>query len=214
MIKEMSFGRRIFEVTFCFGLIALIPTLIFIGFFTTIESQRLYSSSSHDAGIVATTCWLTLLTIFGLFTWRYIYKRRRLAKLLSVLKNNDVYDPHPANEMREVNCGAYFGVDTQRGTLLYIRLCKNNEVDILGFNLSNWRKCTLEHGQTLRLYIHSVDTPYIEIQHRRRARMLFEKISAMREQHYDYVTNYPEMVKNKARRLGGEMGFTTEINMA
>ena len=195
------------------GLIAGVPTLIFIGFFTTIESQRLYSSSSHDAGIVATVCWLTLFAIFGLFTWRYIYKRNKLNKIFRGIQRDLDFKPLPENEMREFFSSAYFGIDPHRGTMLFIRLWKNNEVDVLGFNMSNWRRCELVGRNQLRIYLNSPEMPYIAIQDKN-AWLLFERISVMRNMEYEYPNHYPGFVKSRAERLGEDLGFTMQIAMA
>ncbi|OVZ88290.1 surface exclusion protein [Yersinia kristensenii] len=203
MARRATFKEAVLGVSIMFYIIAGIPSLLFfaIGFTVTLKSN---STSEHIALVWLT--WSALVIPIGWCITRYINKRRRLASILSTIKSDESYDPTPENEMREIHSSAYFGIDTKRGTMLYVRLVNNREVDILGFNISNWRQCELRANNQLRIYTNSTEMPFIDIQNSK-AWYLYEKICVMRNQQYNYPYNFPGYVKHNADRLANNMGF-------
>ncbi|CNI32330.1 MULTISPECIES: plasmid IncI1-type surface exclusion protein ExcA [Yersinia] len=206
MARHTTKKETILGVSIMFYIIAGIPIFLFIASFSTWMASDIYSPNRNRDLLYAALSWSALIIPIGWYIIRYFNKRRRLTSILSTIKSDESYDPTPENEIREIHSSAYFGIDTKRGTMLYVRLLNNKEVDILGFNISNWRQCELRANNQLRLYINSTEMPFIDIQNSK-AWLLYEKICVMRNQQYNYPYNFPGYVKHNTERLANEMGF-------
>ncbi|AWK15725.1 plasmid IncI1-type surface exclusion protein ExcA [Candidatus Fukatsuia symbiotica] len=207
MRNKKTIGGALIHLTLFFYVWAGIPMLLFYGVgFMLVTNDYRYFSVKNESIILSQLCWAALLIPLLWCIIRYINKRRRIAKILATIKSDESYDPTPDNEIREMHSSAYFGIDTKRGTMLYIRLFNKKEIDIFGFNINNWRHCELTGTNKLRFYINSTEVPFIDIQHRR-AWLLYEKICVMKNQQYDYPYNFPGYVKHNTERLSERMGF-------
>ncbi|GFN47216.1 plasmid IncI1-type surface exclusion protein ExcA [Candidatus Regiella insecticola] len=207
MRNKKTIGGALMFLTLFWYVWAGIPILLFYGTaFTMMANDHRYNPARNQDIIFAWLCWAALVIPLAWYVIRYINKRCRLAKILSVIKSAESYDPAPENEIREMHSSAYFGIDTKRGTMLYIRLFNKKEIDIFGFNINNWRHCELTGTNKLRFYINSTEVPFIDIQHRR-AWLLYEKICVMRNQQYHYPYHFPGYVEHNTERLSEKMGF-------
>lgn len=207
MRNKKTIGGALIVLTLFFYVWAGIPFFLFASVMSYwIANDPLYSVV-RDENILYANLSLAALVIPLLWcTVSYINKRCRIAKILSVIKSDESYDPASENEIREMHSSAYFGIDTKRGTMLYIRLFNKKEIDIFGFNINNWRHCELTGTNKLRFYINSTEVPFIDIQHRR-AWLLYEKICVMRNQQYHYPYHFPGYVEHNTERLSEKMGF-------
>ncbi|ATW34183.1 MULTISPECIES: plasmid IncI1-type surface exclusion protein ExcA [Candidatus Williamhamiltonella] len=207
MRNKKTIGEALVFLAVSFYVWVGIPTLFFYAIVSTmmINDRAYHYSNSKDiflsmlswSGLIIPLCWCIL---------SYINKRQRLAKILSVIKSDESYDPAPENEICEMHSSAYFGIDPKRGTMLYIRLFNKKEIDIFGFNVSNWRQCELTGNNKLRLYINSTEVPFIDIQNNH-AWLLYEKLCVMRNQHYHYPYHFPGYVEDSTKHLSKKMGF-------
>ncbi|ASV34555.1 surface exclusion protein (plasmid) [Candidatus Williamhamiltonella defendens] len=207
MRNKRTFFGALVQFILCTYIWAGIPFFFFVGIMSYwISNDPLYDVVRHK-NIFYTNLSLAALVIP--LTWcilSYINKRRRIAKILSVIKSDESYDPAPDNEIREMHSSAYFGIDPKRGTMLYIRLFNKKEIDIFGFNVSNWRQCELTGTNKLRLYLNSTEVPFIDIQNNH-AGLLYEKLCVMRNQHYHYPYHFPGYVEDSTKHLSKKMGF-------
>lgn len=207
MRNKKTIGEALVFLAVSFYVWAGIPILIFYGVgFMIVTNDYRYSSVKNESIILSQLCWAGIFIPLLWCIIRYINKRRRLAKILSVIKSDESYDPAPENEIREIHSSAYFGIDPKRGTLLYIRLFNKKEIDIFGFNVSNWRQCELTGNNKLRLYLNSTEVPFIDIQNNN-AWLLYEKLCVMRNQRYDYPYHFPGYVEDSTKHLSKKMGF-------
>ncbi|WP_174891468.1 plasmid IncI1-type surface exclusion protein ExcA [Candidatus Hamiltonella defensa] len=207
MRNKKTIGEALVFLAVSFYVWAGIPILIFYGVgFMIVTNDYRYSSVKNESIILSQLCWAGIFIPLLWCIIRYINKRRRLAKILSVIKSDESYDPAPENEIREMHSSAYFGIDPKRGTLLYIRLFNKKEIDIFGFNVSNWRQCELTGTNKLRLYLNSTEVPFIDIQNNN-AWLLYEKLCVMRNQNYHYPYHFPGYVEDSTKHLSKKMGF-------
>ncbi|ATW32816.1 plasmid IncI1-type surface exclusion protein ExcA [Candidatus Hamiltonella defensa] len=207
MRNKKTIGGALMFLTLFSYVWAGIPTLLFYATaFTMMANDHRYNPTRSQDIIFAWICWAGLIIPLTFCILRYINKRRRLAKILSVIKSDESYDPAPDNEIREMHSSAYFGIDPKRGTMLYIRLFNKKEIDIFGFNVSNWRQCELTGTNKLRLYLNSTEVPFIDIQNNH-AGLLYEKLCVMRNQHYHYPYHFPGYVEDSTKHLSKKMGF-------
>ncbi|ATW30926.1 surface exclusion protein (plasmid) [Candidatus Williamhamiltonella defendens] len=206
MRNKKTVGGALVFLSMAFYILAGIPFFLFVGAMSSWMASDI-SNPWRDRDLLYANLSLAALVIP--LTWcilSYINKRQRLAKILSVIKSDESYDPAPENEIREMHSSAYFGIDPKRGTLLYIRLFNKKEIDIFGFNVSNWRQCELTGTNKLRLYLNSTEVPFIDIQNNN-AWLLYEKLCVMRNQHYHYPYHFPGYVEDSTKHLSKKMGF-------
>ncbi|AYB48543.1 surface exclusion protein [Candidatus Williamhamiltonella defendens] len=207
MRNKKTIGEALVFLAVSFYVWAGIPILIFYGVgFMIVTNDYRYSSVKNESIILSQLCWAGIFIPLLWCIIRYINKRRRLAKILSVIKSDESYDPAPENEICEMHSSAYFGIDPKRGTMLYIRLFNKKEIDIFGFNVSNWRQCELTGTNKLRLYLNSTEVPFIDIQNNN-AWLLYEKLCVMRNQNYHYPYHFPGYVEDSTKHLSKKMGF-------
>lgn len=207
MRNKKTVGGALAFLAVSFYVWAGIPFFLFVTIMSFRMANDVYYRAVRDRDLLYANLSLAALVI-PLF-WcilSYISKRRRLSKILSVIKSDESYDPTPDNEIREMHSSAYFGIDPKRGTMLYIRLFNKKEIDIFGFNVSNWRQCELTGNNKLRLYLNSTEVPFIDIQNNN-AWLLYEKLCVMRNQHYHYPYHFPGYVEDSTKHLSKKMGF-------
>ncbi|AWK15483.1 plasmid IncI1-type surface exclusion protein ExcA (plasmid) [Candidatus Fukatsuia symbiotica] len=207
MRNKKTIGGALMHLALFFYVWAGIPFFLFVSIMSFRMANNVYFRAVRDRDLLYANLSLAALVIPLLWcTISYINKRLCLAKILSVIKSDESYYPAPDNEIREMHSSAYFGIDPKRGTMLYVRLINKKEIDILGFNISNWRNCELRASNRLRLYINSAEMPFIDIQNNK-AWLLYERICVMRNQQYNYPYNFPGYVKHNTERLSEKMGF-------
>ncbi|BGI52279.1 MAG: hypothetical protein HamCj_06320 [Candidatus Hamiltonella defensa (Ceratovacuna japonica)] len=207
MRNKKTLVGALMHLTLYFYVWAGIPILFFYGVaLSFVANDYKYASMRNEGIFLAWLCWIALIVPLFWCILSYISKRRRLSKILSVIKSDESYDPAPDNEIREMHSSAYFGIDPKRGTMLYIRLFNKKEIDIFGFNVSNWRQCELTGNNKLRLYLNSTEVPFIDIQNNK-AWLLYEKLCVMRNQNYHYPYHFPGYVEDSTKHLSKKMGF-------
>lgn len=154
---------------------------------------------------------ISLAASVGIMIYTNIRHRKNLNGILTRLKSNLAYDPRPSDEYYGFNKVTYMGVDTQKGTILYIAHVDRTgniftkDMLIMGFDTSNWRNIELK-GNSIKIYTKTPDIPFIEFSHKH-ASHLFETISAMKGRTYEYELNAPGYIEHMAKQITEKMGL-------
>ena len=198
-----------------------ISVVIFIIFcFIGIPGSFIYSLMAWvvalNRGLVSDWAWLlfyttVLISFIGIIIFTNLRHRRNLNGILSRLKSNLAYDPRSSDEYFGFNKVTYMGVDTQKGTILYIAHVDRTgniftrDMLIMGFDTSNWRNIELK-GNSIKIYTKTPDIPFIEFSHKH-ASHLFETISAMKGRTYEYELSAPGYIEHMAKKITEDMGL-------
>lgn len=202
-------------------IIAMIKLLIvglglpFLLLFSISISCRLMNSDPYDrfykGDILASNFgWAAVFIIcFFMIMIRRHYKKNILT-ILEAVKLEGLFEPLPNDEKFGFFQYNYFGIDVANGTFVFIgninnrsRLFSNNML-VLGFDTHNWRGIELK-GNKLTIYMNDPNLPYIYIINKE-ASTFYEKLSAMRNRHYDYPHSFPKWVDFKASQAAEELG--------
>ena len=206
-----------YKTTFSYN----ISVIIFIIFcFIGLPGAFIYSLMAWivalNRGLVSDWIWLLfyttlLISFISIIVFTNIRHRKNLNGILTRLKSNLAYDPRPSDEYYGFNKVTYMGVDTQKGTILYIAHVDRTgniftkDMLIMGFDTSNWRNIELK-GNSIKIYTKTPDIPFIEFSHKH-ASHLFETISAMKGRTYEYELNAPGYIEHMAKQITKKMGL-------
>lgn len=130
---------------------------LFVVFSTSAESY-LYTS---DYFLLAMLWMFIILPL----SFRYISikaRDKKLHKISSLLKSDSRFSPQANHEIFSASKGKYLGIDTKRGTILYVHMLKKGVIDVVGLNMGSWTNVELE-GSALRIYIPDPDLPMLSI---------------------------------------------------
>ena len=146
---------------------------------------------------------------FLMITIRRRYKKN-IITVLDAVKMEGVFEPSPNDEQFGFFQYNYFGVDTMHGTFVYIgnvnersKLFSENML-VAGFDMHNWRSLELK-GNELTINMNDPRLPYINVINKNTP-ILYEKLNAMRNRHYDYPHSFPNWVDFKASQAAEELG--------
>jgi len=97
-----------------------------------------------------------------IFILKALGNRRLLKNIVQELSDSDKFSPDASFEVYKEGEGKYFGIDSNNGTILYIRLIRKGQVEVVGLAMGDWTSRELE-GKKLRLYTKFPELPCIEI---------------------------------------------------
>ncbi|EBW6765644.1 hypothetical protein DP806_16390 [Salmonella enterica subsp. enterica serovar Saintpaul] len=193
----------------------VVPGLPFLLLFSISISCRLMDSDSYDrfykGDILASNLgWAAIFIIcFFMIKIRRRYKKNIITVLESV-KLEGVFEPSPNDEKFGFFQYNYFGIDVMNGTFVYIgnvnersKLFSENML-VVGFDMHNWRSLELK-GNELIINMNDPRLPYINVINKNTP-IFYEKLSAMRNRHYDYPHSFPKWVDFKASQAAEELG--------
>ncbi|ECE0486568.1 hypothetical protein KX75_20605 [Salmonella enterica subsp. enterica] len=137
------------------------------------------------------------------------YKKRALA-IIKSFRSDLAFDPLPEHEF--FGHDVYLGIDTQRGTIVYIAHPNSNffikDVLLMAFDNNSWRSIELINSTVpaIRINTNTPDIPHVTFTGKK-ARRIYDMISAMRSKNYQYDVSNPGYVEYKAEQAATEHGF-------
>lgn len=189
-----------------FGIPSLIfYSLVFLALTLNNPHNSIVSYTSYDALIIL--CWTIILYVFI----RTYKNNKRILEIINSVKLEGLFEPSNSDEIFSFYHNGYLGIDVTNGTLVCIRNINakeklfTNNVLVFGFDIHNWRSCELS-GNQIKINTNDPRVPYIAIESRR-ASILFEKISIMRNQNFTYPHSFPGWVDVKAQEAAEARGL-------
>ncbi|AZT44353.1 plasmid IncI1-type surface exclusion protein ExcA [Salmonella enterica] len=179
------------------------PSLIFYTLIFLVPTPISYPS--YDALIIL--CWAIVLYVFV----RTYKNNKKILEIINSVKLEGLFEPSNSDEIFSFYHNGYLGIDVANGTLVCIRNINTkenlftNNVLVFGFDIHNWRSCELS-GNQIKINTNDPRVPYIAIESRR-ASILFEKISIMRNQNFTYPHSFPGWVDVKAQEAAEARGL-------
>lgn len=184
-----------------------IPTLLFYMLVTFSVAFWGGQSRAYTPFILLT---LTLIAI--IFIYKQIghtYKKRTNA-LIKNFRCDLAFDPIPENEF--YGHDEYIGIDTSRGTIVYIAHPRSNifskDVLLMAFDSSNWKSIELTRTTipSVTIRTNASDIPHVTFTNRKAPR-IFDMIDSMRGKNYQYDVSNPGYVEYKAEQAAADHGF-------
>ena len=109
--------------------------------------------------------------------------RKVLGHMVALLSCPHRFSPR-AHQVVDTKRGQYFGVDTDRGTLLYIRRVNRDTTDVVALTMDDWVKCE-QDGACLRIHTCRTDvSPLCVYDHPASVGLIAETLRAMRHRRY------------------------------
>lgn len=139
------------------------PFLLFVGI-ATIYALSTSRAEAQIAGLpqFALLVWACVLVPVAIFAYG-IFSRRRLVKsITAALRSVEYFNPDPAYEAYHEGDGKYLGIDTEKGTILYVHKIRKGEVDVVALTMDDWINREVD-GSMLRLYTKFPRLPCVEI---------------------------------------------------
>ncbi|MBP2157419.1 plasmid IncI1-type surface exclusion protein ExcA [Erwinia rhapontici] len=134
--------------------------------------------------------WAAILLPLGYRHYSIRARRLKLSKIVSMLSSAERFSPQKQHQVLDAGRGKYLGIDTQRGTILYIHMVKKGVIDVMGLTINDWTDRELE-GSALRLYTRMPDVPVLSVfAHPMVAKDLFNTLGAM--VHKSYTEPFPD----------------------
>lgn len=194
-------------------LLVVLPFHFAYGFwlFSMLDSPR-YGLRPQDYS-QAVFVWISLAIAICL-TCYCIYKQRRNLKAFSnFFRESGLNTPSPQNIAMNRTGWGYLGLDTQKGTILYISHPETSilnfffprDVRVMGFGMYDWKSVELE-GNKLTIYTGNPELPTVSITSGKAA-MLYEKINAIRHQQWKYEYDVPGCVELQAKKIAEANGL-------
>ncbi|ECH4667713.1 hypothetical protein FPT51_19170 [Salmonella enterica] len=181
------------------------PTLAFYAICNFISQYYGYSKYGYSLGTL-----LSIVFIAIILTYRYTVKsyKTRTNILIDSFRSDLAFEPTPECEFYTQR--EYIGIDTKRGTIVYIGHPHDlsKDVFLMAFDNNNWRRAELINSTipAVRIYTNYPNIPYITFTGKKAPR-IFDIISAMRGKNYQYDVSNPGYVEYKAEQAANEHGF-------
>lgn len=133
--------------------------------------------------------WAAILLPLGYRRFSIMRRSRQLKQMVSMLSSAERFSPQKQHQVLDAGRGKYLGIDTQRGTILYIHMVKRGVIDVIGLTMRDWTDRELE-GSALRLNTKDPDVPVLSVNaHPIVAKELFNTLGAM--SHNSYAEPFP-----------------------
>ncbi|EKS1073463.1 plasmid IncI1-type surface exclusion protein ExcA [Cronobacter sakazakii] len=202
---ESTSEKMLAIIKFAYYFLAL-PCLMIVGIamafiaYGTLTGKTTGADSQFYS--VAVVVWLLAIVPLSVRRYAKHSRSRQLKKMVEMLSNKNRFAPKAEHQLFDAGRGKYFGIDTQRGTLLYIHMVKKGVADVVGFDMRGWTNRELD-GSVLNLYTRNPEVPVISINaHPVVAKKLYDTLGAM--SHNRYEDNFPkepwaDYVRNQSR---------------
>lgn len=140
-------------------------------------------------------------------------QRKNIRAFTSFFRESELCAPSPQNIAMNRTGYSYLGLDTKKGTLLYINHPETTifnfffprDVRVMGFGMYDWKSIEVE-GNTLRIFTGNPELPSVSIV-TSKASQLLEKINVMRNQNWSYEYNIPGCVEIQAQKIAEKNGI-------
>ncbi|HAF4865857.1 TPA: plasmid IncI1-type surface exclusion protein ExcA [Salmonella enterica] len=175
------------------------------------SSESRYPQAQAQDWNSFTLSFIVLMIFIFILVVVYTHSKKNMKTIITAVKLEGVFEPCKSNELIGFFNSYYFGIDIVHGTFVYIEHVNTKEnllaKDIMafGFDVKNWRSCELSDNK-LTVYTNDPNIPYIYIDNKR-APLLFEKISAMRNKDFSYPHSFPGWVDIKAQEAAEARGL-------
>ncbi len=143
--------------------------------------------------------WTPIIIPMTYFFIEYRGRRRLIKRVVSTIKNQDVFLPQEGFEFCLPQRGTYFGIDTRNGTILYIQQIRKGQLDVVGLDMNDWTHREVE-GTKLRLYTKLVELPRIEIP-TLNAERWYDTLGAMEHRRYSKAMPFSQYVSQHVDAL-------------
>ncbi|UJT80899.1 plasmid IncI1-type surface exclusion protein ExcA (plasmid) [Edwardsiella piscicida] len=203
VVGVVSFGYLLFVFPFHLGL---------AGWFYAMKDNPRYGIRPQDIPL-ASFLWISLAIVIGLVTYSIIKQRKNIKAFSEFFRESELCAPSPQNIARDRTGWGYLGIDTKKGTLLYINHPDTTifnfffprDVRVMGFGMYDWKSIEVE-GKKLTIYTSNPELPSVSI-NTGKAEQLLEKINAMRSQSWIYEYSIPGCVENQAPKIAERNGI-------
>lgn len=192
--------------------IFILPFHIPLAIYSTINYQDMMGTRFLSDKIITL---LSLSVPIALLLIGYSIRRQRknIKAFTSFFRESELCDPSPQNIARDRTGWGFLGLDTKKGTLLYINHPDTTifnfffprDVRVMGFGMYDWKSIEVE-GNTLRIFTGNPELPSVAIVTSKASQFL-EKINAMRNQNWNYEYNIPGCVEIQAEKIAERNGI-------
>ncbi|MGP8592020.1 plasmid IncI1-type surface exclusion protein ExcA [Salmonella enterica subsp. enterica serovar Typhimurium] len=187
-----------------------LPILLFFSLGWTVGMHKYSGHNFYVSSFYALSCWSLFIILFIIVTRTRKHYKKNVLTVLESVKLEGVFEPSPNDEQFGFFQYNYFGIDVMNGTFVYIgninersKLFSENML-VVGFDMHNWRSLELK-GNELIINMNDPRIPYITVINKNTP-IFYEKLSAMRNRHYDYPHSFPKWVDFKASQATEELG--------
>ncbi|MCS2151264.1 plasmid IncI1-type surface exclusion protein ExcA [Scandinavium goeteborgense] len=157
--------------------------------------------------------WGSLAVTLALTIYSIRKQRSNIKAFTSFFRESELCAPSPQNIAMNRTGWGYLGLDTRKGTLLYINHPDTTifnfffprDVRVMGFGMYDWKSIEVE-GNKLTIYTGNPELPTVAITTSKAGEML-EKINAMRNQNWSYEYNIPGCVELQAQNIAERNGI-------
>lgn len=200
--------KGILQIQAC---VFIMPIFLFLALYFTVS----YDHSSDGNGRAGDWKWALLYWALFLtpIIWRRrtVKRRKRIIKAIAAHVGGIRFSPAKSNVITE-GWQNYLGVDGIRGTLLYIRMTRDNVYDVVGLDMKNHDWTRIERqGAKVKLYTKIPECPSLEITApggENDAIKIYDTICAMQHRVYEYKDDFAKHVCQTAKSLQPRLGVT------
>ncbi|MGQ3665383.1 hypothetical protein [Citrobacter braakii] len=166
----------------------------------------------HDTESTKLCVMFAFLFIIPILIYKKIgmsYKKRTLS-IVNSFRSDLAFDPTPEHEF--FGHDVYLGVDTNRGTIVYIAHPSSNfftkDVLLVAFDNTSWSSIELINSTipAIKINTKTPDIPHVTFTGKQ-ARRIFDMINAMRSKNYQYDVSNPGYVEYKAEQAATTHGL-------
>ena len=196
--KAETFGVLVKSLYYFLAL----PCLVFFAAVSLIIYSG-HGPSSNDPAMSAffVLVWIALIVPLGIRHYAKVSRRNKLKKMVALLTHSERFNPQKQHQVLDAGRGKYLGIDTQKGTILYIHIVKKGVTDVIGMDMQSWTNRELE-GSALRLYTRQPEVPVLSVYaHPTVAKALFDTLGAMNHNTYanSFTDSWPVYVSQQSR---------------
>lgn len=168
-----------------------LPSLICLAIASIIiYSNHGTSEPGSSLGYFFLLVWAGIIIPLAYRRFTLIARRRKLNKMIALLTSEERFNPQKQHQVFNVAQGKYLGIDSKRGTILYIHMVKKGVIDVMGLTGNNWTDREVE-GSAFRLYTKNPDVPVLSVNaHQIITKELFNMLGAM--DHNVYSEPFPQ----------------------
>jgi hypothetical protein len=197
--RFLSWPEALLTVIRSIAFVFVLPVFFLLGAALTYDAR---DETAKQAGAI-----FMVFSMLPVLLWFLmgLNRRRRLKNVVNIFRADAFFQPQ--DSMLEVcNAGGeYLGIDTENGTLLYIRLIRRGVVDIIGLTLSDLTRRRVEGRSTLRLYTRFTDLPCITVK-TTYAQHFFDVIGAMETRQYALPEPFGKYVESRIKDVEQQFG--------
>lgn len=168
-----------------------LPSLLILAFASIIiYANNGPTKPDSSMGFFFLLIWAGIIIPLSYRRFAHIARRRQLNKMVALLTSDERFSPQKQHQVFNVAQGKYLGIDSQRGTILYIHMVNKGIIDVMGLTMDDWTDREIE-GSAFRIYTKKPDVPVLSVNaHQIIAKDLFNTLGAMN--HNAYSEPFPQ----------------------